>query len=163
MLSIITGDEYQQNYPMANLLTGVAFIADAYKKNPQIKIFSNIKMKEIEYVSLNNINPEDLDGIKDSYVLLDCSKKIHTWIDYLVLQHNRRKLTMYLCYPNLHETPYRARVLAETFYYCVYQGENIKVMRKVIPAEKPPTEFEFNATQYLKYYTENNKVDTLKI
>ena len=155
MLSIIVGDEYKQNYPTVSTLTGVALITDAFKKNPQIKIISNLHLNEMEYIKLSKISLVDDQLWRDAYVLLDCSNlKPLRFVTYLALQHNIRNLTMYYCYPNLEETPRAIKNCAKSFHICQYQGKNI-LEYTTFKDKKPPKTILYNATQYLKYYTKN--------
>jgi hypothetical protein len=167
MLTIIVGDTFEQNMPRCNILTATAFIVDAYKKDNNIKIISNFKIKGIKYVPIYKILGIDDSIWIDSYILLDFNlikEKYYKYFYYyyLTLQHNRRNLTVYCCFPHLIYVPTIVKACSNSIIWCQYKKNNIQAVKFELNT-LPRKHFIFNATQYLKYCDEKNKIKPIKI
>jgi hypothetical protein len=164
MLTIIVGDTFEQNMPRCNILTATAFVVDAYKRDNNIKIISSFKIRGIKYVPIYKIlGTDDLMWI-DSYILLDANlikEKYYKYFYYLIQQHNRRNLTIYYCFPHLRYVPTIVKNCSNSIIWCQYKENNIQAVKYEL--NTLPKHFIFNATQYLKYCDEKNKIKPIKI
>lgn len=148
--------------------TAVARVVDAYKKDPETKIFANFTLYGVKYVQVQLVDILSLINSKiltDGYVLID---EAYTGLDarssgamltqiitYLGMQAGKRAIRLIIIIQHGRMLEWRMRWLGEIgeHIYCSYNEKNRMITLMIRSRKyKRPRELSYYAPPYWKYY-----------